>query len=119
MESNAQATGGPLLGAAEPWYVRWRGVIATALLIALLEFITGTLQVTIGNKHAFVALGVVYSAFVGGVWPGLVSAAVAVVYSCTLLSDGGSFFTFSSGGRQRLLTFIFVVPTAGLMIGVL
>lgn len=66
----------PLLGEAEPWYMRWRGVFATIVVIAVLETITRAFQVSIGSKNAFAALGVVYSAFVGGLAPGLVSTTI-------------------------------------------
>jgi diguanylate cyclase (GGDEF)-like protein len=64
-------------------------------------------------------MAVLYSAYVGGLIPGLISAAIAIAFSATVNSVPGQFLTYDVEGAVRLTMLCFFVVLFTLLIGTL
>jgi PAS domain S-box-containing protein len=62
---------------------------------------------------------VIYSAYVGGIGPGLVSTALSLVFALLFFSRPGHPFEYSDEDLRRLVTLVIATPAVTLMTGVL
>lgn len=94
------------------------GPIITLALAALTELLIGT-QLHIANPPAFFILAIVFSAFSGGLKPGLISAAIAWVYVAYFFSQPDQPFHFTDENLRRVIVWAFAMPLTAFMVGLL
>lgn len=99
----------------------WRqisGPVLTALVsVAMLYVHHNVVHTSAPGAIPFMA--VLYSAYVGGLFPGLISAAVAIVFAAVINSLPGQFLTYDLEGMARLGSLAFFVTMFTLLIGTL
>jgi PAS domain S-box-containing protein len=100
-----------------PW-ARIGGPIITLALAVLIE-LSGSTSLHVTNPPAFFVLAIVFSAFRGGLRPGLISAAVAWVYIAYFFSRPDQPFQFSDENLRRVIVWAFVMPLTAFMVGLL
>ena len=72
-----------------------------------------------GNPALVLLIPVVYSAYSGGLGPGLVSAAIGVAFAAYSLSPPGQPFRVAPDNLSRLLAVVIATPAITVMVGVL
>ena len=97
---------------------RWAGPLITLALVAAIEMLSRT-AFRIPNPPAFLVLSIVFSAFHGGLGPGLVGAFMAWLYLPYFFSDPGHLFQYTQDNLRRVIVWAFALPTIALMVGVL
>lgn len=96
------------------WWRSASGPLATLLFIALLELMYRA-GVGLQAPGTILLLPVAYAAFVGGLAPGLTSAAIAVLYAAYFFSEPGSLFAYSPDHLQRLLIIVVATPSMAVL----
>ncbi|HWQ95344.1 MAG TPA: diguanylate cyclase, partial [Gammaproteobacteria bacterium] len=94
------------------------GPLLSLLTVALLEVFTRTFF-PIPNPPAILLITVVYSAFCGGVRPGLLSAAIAWLYFAWFFSIPGEPFYYTHDNLLRVLVWAVATPLIAVMTGLL
>ena len=107
-------------GAAAPRQVDhwWLGIVLTALMIGLFEFLSSRLF-TIPNPPAFLVIAVVFAAFHGGLKAGLASALIAWLYFAHFFSIPGLPFRYDGDNLTRVLIWALATPAIAVMTGLL
>jgi len=121
MPSHLQTDSTGIVGSPAPSSLartRFSGIYITLALIGVLEIFSRTVS-DVPTPVGIGLLGVVYAAFVGGTWPGMVSAALLAVYAVYAFAIPGSPLHFTSTGVWRLTVTIIILPTIVVMIGTL
>ncbi len=94
------------------------GPFVTLLVAAVVEVLRWT-PLSIPNPAAFLVLAVVFSAFTGGLRPGLISAATAWVYVAYFFSLPNAPFRYSPVEARRVGVWVVVMPAIAALVGVL
>ncbi len=94
------------------------GPLLTALTASAIEFLRRT-AFEIPNAPSLVLLVVVYSAFAGGLRPGMASAGIAWIYFALSFSLPGEPFQYAPGDLRKLFVLAGVTPAIVAMVGVL
>jgi len=108
------------MGTQVSWLKRFWPVICGPLLTAvavLVIILAGKALVVIPNPPAILILALVFSAFVGGIGPGLVSAALAWIYIAIFFSIAGRPLHYTSENLQRVIVWAITLPATALMVG--
>jgi signal transduction histidine kinase len=74
---------------------------------------------TIPNPAVIYFTAVVFAAFHGGILPGLVSAAVTLIYAAFFFSTPGAPFTFTPDNFARVIVLLISTPAVAIMVGFL
>jgi diguanylate cyclase (GGDEF)-like protein len=100
--------------------VSWRQVAGPAISLAVAAFVllADRYLFRVPNPGAISFLAVAFSAYLGGVGPGLVSAAISFGLAVVLFS-GPQLFDFTSDNLARLLVLMACTPAIAVMIGIL
>ncbi len=98
--------------------IRLKGPWITLALVVVLQLTSDT-PLGLPNPPALLVLAVVYSAFEGGLRPGLVSAAIAWAYLPVAFSMPGRLFEYTDADLRRVVVWAFTLPALVLMVGVL
>lgn len=102
--------------------IAWRrtgGVLITAATVGLLEFLWHSQILPVQAPGTVLLLPVAYAAFVGGLGPGLLSAAVAIVYVAHFFSSPGALLHFTPDHFQRFLIASITTPAMAVLANVL
>jgi PAS domain S-box-containing protein len=92
------------------------GVVITAVLIGVMELLDHALF-PVPLPVVITGLGVAYTAFVGGTWSGMASAAPLVAYAAYRFSVPGAPFHYTARGLSQLGVAAAALPLMVLMIG--
>jgi len=104
---------------------RRHGVARLALGPALTLVVLLTIEAanrwlfTIPNPAVIYFTAVVFAAFHGGIVPGLVSAAITLLYAALFFSTPGAPFTFTPDNSARMLVLLLSTPAVAIMVGFL
>jgi diguanylate cyclase (GGDEF)-like protein len=74
---------------------------------------------TVPNPGAISFVAVVFSAYIGGIIPGLVSAAISIAYAAFSFSIPGQWLEFKPDNLARLYVLIVGTPAIAVMVGIL
>ena len=94
------------------------GPILTVLVVLAIESCNRWLF-TIPNPAVIYFTAVVFSAFHGGMVPGLVSAALTLIYAAFFFSTPGAPLTFTPDNFARMLVLLLSTPAVAFMVGYL
>jgi diguanylate cyclase (GGDEF)-like protein/PAS domain S-box-containing protein len=97
---------------------RFGGPLLTVAAAFALEILK-RFSLEVPNSASIVLLAVVFSAFAGGLRPGLASAAIAWIYFTLAFSLPGKPFTYDAENLERLVVLAAVTPAIVVMVGVL
>ncbi|MEK7326501.1 MAG: ATP-binding protein [Chloroflexota bacterium] len=100
---------------------RWGQMIGpatTVLVAAVTEILSGT-TFRVPNPPAFLLLSLVFAAFTGGLGSGLISAAVAWLYTAYFFSLPGQPFQYADEILRRVVVWALTMPATALMVGLL
>src|SRR5690606_24022637 len=95
---------------------RISGPLLTLAVAVVLELVART-PLHVPTPAPILLLLVVYSAFRGGVLPGLVSGAITLLYTMESLSLPGTLFVFTGENMRRVLVFAATLPVMVLLVG--
>src|SRR4051812_31600416 len=96
---------------------RWiRGPLIT-LGVALLIMVLDRYFWAIPNPPAILVLVLVFSAYIGGVASGLVSAVIVWLYATVFFSTAGRVFHYTDENFRRVVVWMVVLPSMALMVG--
>jgi PAS domain S-box-containing protein len=99
------------------WLQRGSPILTVVLLIAI-ELLDKTLF-KIPNPAPIYLTAVVYAAFSGGLRSGLLSAAIALLYSLYYFSTPGQLFHYTDANLWSLIILAITTPAIALMVGLL
>jgi diguanylate cyclase (GGDEF)-like protein len=101
--------------------IPWRAVIGPVITLAagVVVLVADRHLFPVPNPGAISFLAVAFSAYVGGLGPGLVSAAVSFGFATVHLSQPGELFQFTPDNFARLAVLTICTPAIAVMIGVL
>jgi hypothetical protein len=88
---------------------RFGGALLTVCAAALLELISRT-ALRVPNPAAILVLTTVFSAFSGGLRPGLISAAVSWLYLAYFLDEPGPGLAYAGDNVRRLVVWVVSLP---------
>lgn len=99
----------------------WRQISGPVLtiLVSLVALYVHRNVVHTNAPGALPFMAVLYSAYVGGLLPGLISAMIAIVFAANINSLPGQFLTYDLEGTVRFGLLAFFVTTFTLLIGTL
>src|SRR5687768_10964564 len=95
------------------------GPLLTTATAVVLGFISSKSGFRPENSASLVILIVAFSAFAGGLRPGLTSAAISWVYFAIAFSLEGKPFRYDAEQLERLLVLSAITPAIVIMVGVL
>ena len=107
----------PGLGHQNIW-TRTGGPLLTLGMIGILV-LTYRTGLEIPNPPAFLVLAIVYSAYAGGLVPGLASAVLACIYTCYFFSVPGQILHFSDENLRRIIVWGITMPAIAILVGTL
>lgn len=96
----------------------WIGPVATVVTLAILEAGSRT-GFKIPNPAPVYFTVIVFSAMYGGIGPGLLSAAIAFVYSIYFFASPGVWFSFSPDNLTRVSVLAVTAPLVAVLVGTL
>jgi diguanylate cyclase (GGDEF)-like protein len=101
--------------------INWRAIIGPVVMLALagLILLSDRYLFRVPNPGAISFLVVAYSAYLGGITSGLISAAISFGLAAVLLSAPGALFLYSPDNVARLLVLAICTPAIALIIGAL
>ncbi len=94
------------------------GPVLTLLILLAIESANRWL-VAIPNPAVIYFTAVVFAAFHGGILPGLVSAAITLIYAAFFFSTPGAPFTFTPDNFARMMVLVISTPAVAIMVGFL
>jgi diguanylate cyclase (GGDEF)-like protein/PAS domain S-box-containing protein len=94
------------------------GPVLTALAIGVVELLSQTI-LHLHDPSTLVLLAVVFAAYVGGLRPGLVSAALAWIYFAYFFSIPGRLFRYDEENLRRVIALGSITPAIVVMVGLL
>ena len=99
----------------------WRAVLGPVVTVTTVIgiYVCDRYLFTVPNPGAISFLAVVFAAYIGGVTPGLVSAAISVAYAAVHFSLPGQLWQYSPDNLARLYVLAAATPVIALMVGVL
>jgi diguanylate cyclase (GGDEF)-like protein len=99
----------------------WRVVAGplTTLVVAAAILLTDRYLIDVPNPGAIAFVAIAFAAYLGGVVPGLVSAAISVALAAVMFSIPGSWFDFTPDNFARVVVLTFCTPAVAVLIGVL
>lgn len=97
---------------------RYGGTILTLALAILLQLLANS-PLRIPNPPAFLVLAIVFSAFTGGIRPGVISALIAWVYIAYFFSLSDQPFQYTDDNLRRVIVWAGVMPLIAVMVGYL
>jgi diguanylate cyclase (GGDEF)-like protein len=99
----------------------WRAIIGplTTLALAGLVLLSDYYLIRVPNPGAISFLAVAFSAYLGGITSGLISAAISFGLAAVLFSTPGAPFHYTPDDLARLLVLIVCTPAIAVMIGIL
>jgi diguanylate cyclase (GGDEF)-like protein len=89
--------------------------LATVSAIVLLD----RYVVVVPNPSAITFIAVVFSAYIGGITPGLISAAISLGFAAVYLSTPGLLFEYRPENLARLYVLVVATPAIACMVGAL
>ena len=99
-------------------WAKVRGPLLTLATLGVLAALATT-HLRIPNPALIYLIPVVYSAYAGGLGPGLLSAAMTLVFALIFFSQPGRPFTYTDDDLRRLVTIFVATPAVTVMVGVL
>ncbi len=102
---------------ASLWPLVGGPLLTLAMLISLLALAVTPWRIP--NPAILFLIPVIYSAYVGGLGPGLVSATLSLVFSLIFFSRPGHLFEYTGEDTRRLVAIFLATPTVTLMTGLL
>jgi diguanylate cyclase (GGDEF)-like protein len=101
--------------------INWRAIIGPAVTLALagLILLSDQYLFPVPNPGAISFLAVAFSAYLGGITSGLISAAISFGLATVLLSAPGALFLYAPDNVARLLVLAVCTPAVALIIGAL
>lgn len=103
------------LGQQNIW-VRASGPLLTLAIVIALT-LTDRAGIHIPNPPAFLVLAIVFAAYIGGLVPGLISAAFAWVYIYFFFAIPGQPFQHSDENLRRIIVWGITMPATTLLVG--
>lgn len=99
----------------------WRAAVGPLITLALaaLILLSDRYLFRVPNPGAISFLAVAFSAYLGGITSGLVSAAISFGLAAVLFSSPGTLFHYSSDNLARLVVLTVCTPAIAVMIGIL
>lgn len=100
---------------------RWGQMIgpaATVLVAVVTSMLSGT-TFRVPNPPALLLLSLVFAAFSGGLGSGLISAALAWLYTAYFFSLPGQPFQYADENLRRVIVWAVTMPATALMVGLL
>jgi diguanylate cyclase (GGDEF)-like protein len=100
---------------------RWRlyfGPLVT-IVVGAAEFGIDRLVMPVPSPGAFLFFPVLFTAYIGGAIPGLVSAAIAVGYGAFLFAEPGTILVFEPTSLARLIVLAVLTTATALVVGTL
>jgi diguanylate cyclase (GGDEF)-like protein len=99
----------------------WRAVAGPLITLALagLVLLSDHYLISVPNPGAVSLLAVAFSAYLGGITSGLVSAAISLGLAAVLFSAPGALFHYTPDNLARLFVLIVCTPAIAVMIGIL
>jgi PAS domain S-box-containing protein len=94
----------------------WSGLLITAIVIVAIQLISQT-PYKIPNPPAILMMILVYSAFVGGILPGILSALFTCIYIAFFFSLPGEPFHYNEENLVRVIIWTIVIPSISWMVG--
>lgn len=91
------------------------GPIATLVVLTLVELLR-LVNFEIPNPAPLYFIPLVFAALSGGLFAGLLSAAITLTYAAIFYSEPGNLFTFSDENFRRLLVLFVATPSVVIMI---
>src|SRR5262249_27234809 len=88
----------------------------TVALVVLIELLAPT-PLRLSNPPALLMLAIVFSAFSGGLGPGLASAVVACTYTAYFFSQPGQPFPFDEENLRRVALWGLTMPLTAFLVG--
>src|SRR5262249_51151007 len=100
---------------------RWSAVIGPVITLAVVSaiWIIDAHVVRVPNPGAITFIAVATAAYLGGVMPGLVSAAISVGFTAVLFSLPGALLHYSPDNLGRLIVVGVCTPLLAVMMGML
>ncbi|WP_437986516.1 PAS domain S-box protein [Sorangium sp. So ce117] len=86
-------------------------------LVVLAVMLAKKALLGIPNPPAILVLALVYSAYVGGIIPGLISATFSWLYIALFFSISGQPFHYTDENLQRVIVWAITLPATALMVG--
>ena len=99
------------------WWPWIGGPLLTLLTLAGLAFFAETPRIQ--NPAVVYLIPVVFSAYIGGLGPGLLSAGMGLAFCALFYSEPGHLFHYSPDNLRRFLLLAVATPTITLMVGLL
>jgi diguanylate cyclase (GGDEF)-like protein len=99
----------------------WRSIVGPVITLALaaLVLLSDYYLFRVPNPGAISFLAVAFSAYLGGIGSGLVSAVISFGLAAVLFSAPGDLFHYSSDNLARLVVLTICTPAIAVMIGIL
>ena len=100
---------------------RWGQMIgpATTLLVAAATELLSRTPFDVPNPPALLLLSLVFAAFTGGLGGGLISAAIAWLYTAYFFSLPGQPFQYTDENLRRVVVWAITMPATALIVGLL
>ncbi len=101
--------------------INWRTIIGPAITLAVggLILLSDQYSVRVPNPGAISFLAIAFSAYLGGIASGLISAVISFGLAAILLSAPGAPFLYTTDNVARLLVLAACTPAVALIIGAL
>lgn len=91
------------------------GPLLALCVIFLVTFLEDAFYWTVPNPPAFLAAIIVFAAFSGGLWCGLITALISCVYFAFYFSETGQPFLFNYDNLIRVIVYAITAPMAAVM----
>jgi len=112
------STGNSISNRVKAWWPLIGGPLLVLGIVVLVETFSFS-GYRIPNPPSLLLLAVVYSAFIGGYWPGFISTGLAWLYIAWFFSLPGQPFDYSDENLLRVLVWGLSMPFMAWMVGIL
>ena len=108
----------PAQGEQRRWSRLVPGPAVTIAVLASIEAVSRAVG-RVPNPGVYFLPAVAFSAYVGGVAAGLVSAALALAYAAYFFAEPGRVFHYAGGDRARFVGMLVAAPVVALLVGLM
>ncbi|WP_159397916.1 response regulator [Sorangium cellulosum] len=100
---------------AEKLWLPLLGPLLALLVIGAVASLEAALDWSIPNPPAILSMIIVFAAFSGGLWGGIITALISCIYFAIYFSEDGMPFSYSADNLLRVIVFAVTTPAMAVM----
>ncbi|WP_437674036.1 response regulator [Sorangium sp. So ce131] len=100
---------------AEKLWLPLLGPVLALLVIGAVATLEAALDWSIPNPPAILSMIIVFAAFSGGLWGGIITALISCIYFAIYFSEDGMPFSYSADNLLRVIVFAVTTPAMAVM----